>query len=247
MKADPGSQRVLLDLQAVDTALAQLDHRRRTLPDTVEATRLQGLRAKAGERVVARQTQVADLEADLAKAESDLEPVRARLARNQQRIDSGAVADAKALAAMVEETEHLKRRISDLEDLQLDAMERLDDARATLAEASAAKAALEDQLRTVLKARELKLADLTAERQGRVAERDALAAALPADLLALYAKVAEKAGGVGAALLQQGRCGGCQLQATSSDLGRYRTATAAEVLRCEECGRLLVRTPESGL
>jgi len=99
----------------------------------------------------------------------------------------------------------------------------------------------------VLKARELKLADLTVERQGRVAERDALAAALPADLLTLYAKVAEKAGGVGAALLQQGRCGGCQLQATSSDLGRYRAAAADEVLRCEECGRILVRTSESGL
>lgn len=247
MKAAPEHQRRLLDLQSVDTALAQLEHRRRTLPETAEATRLQGVRARASEGVVRAGTLVADLELELAKAESDLVPVRERLARNRQRTDSGAVTDPKSLQALLEEIDHLVKRVATLEDLQLDAMERLEAAQGMLGEATAARSAIEDDLRGVLRAREGKLGVLDAERAQHDAERGALAATLPADLLALYGRVAQKSGGQGAALLRQGRCGGCQLEATSTDLARYRAAAADEVLRCEECDRILVRTAESGL
>ena len=81
----------------------------------------------------------------------------------------------------------------------------------------------------------------------REAERDAVAAAVPADLLALYERLAAKSGGVGAAMLRHGRCSGCQLEANGADLARYKAAAEDEVLRCEECGRILVRTAESGL
>lgn len=247
MKAAPEHQRRLLDLQAVDTALAQLEHRRRTLPETAEAARLQAVRGRAAEEVVRAGTQVSDLEADQAKAEADLVPVRERLARNRQRTESGAVSDPKSLQALLEEIDHLVRRIDNLEDLQLDAMERLEAAQGMLGEATASKTAVEDQLRGVLRAREGKLGVLGAERDQLAAEREALVATLPAELLELYGKVAAKSGGQGAALLRQGRCGGCQLEATSSDLARYREASADEVLRCEECNRILVRTAESGL
>ena len=184
---------------------------------------------------------------NIAKAEADLVPVRERLARNRQRTESGAVSDPKSLQALLEEIDHLVRRIDNLEELQLDAMERLEAAQGMLGEATASKTAVEDQLRVVLRAREGKLGVLGAERDQLAAEREALVATLPAELLELYGKVAEKSGGQGAALLRQGRCGGCQLEATSSDLARYREASADEVLRCEECNRILVRTAESGL
>ena len=102
-------------------------------------------------------------------------------------------------------------------------------------------------MREVLKAREAKLSEIAAERGQREVERDAIAAAIPPDLLSLYTRVAAKSGGVGAALLRQGRCGGCQLEANSSDVTRYRDAAEDEVLRCEECNRILVRTSESGI
>jgi predicted nucleic acid-binding Zn-ribbon protein len=70
---------------------------------------------------------------------------------------------------------------------------------------------------------------------------------LPAELVALYDKVRAASGGVGAAALQRGRCEGCHLQLNTTDLNRIREAPADEVLRCEECRRILVRTPESGL
>lgn len=247
MLAAAEAQRRLLDLQASDTAIAQLDHRRNTLPETAEARGLQAERARAAEHVIAAETVVSDLELEQAKAESDLVPVRERLARNQQRVNDGSVGDPKALQGLLDEIEHLGRRISDLEDVQLEAMERLDEARSVADHALDAKTGIEDKLRALLKVREGKLTELAADRGRRELERDAIAASIPADLLALYTRIAEKSGGVGAALLRQGRCGGCQLQATSADLERYRNAADDEVLRCEECNRVLVRTAESGL
>lgn len=247
MKAAPSAQRILLDLQAVDTSIAQLDHRRANLPETATARTLQAERGRAAERVVAAETVASDLEAEQAKAEADLVPVRERLARNRARVDDGSVGDPKALQGLVDEIAHLSTRITTLEDAELDVMERLEQARADVDAATRAKGEVEGRLRSVLKEREALLAEMAQRRAEHETERDALAATVPADLLALYARVAEKAGGVGAALLQNGRCRGCQLEATSADLNRYRAAAPDEVLRCEECNRILVRTDESGL
>lgn len=247
MKAAPEAQRRLLDLQAVDTAIAQLDHRRATLPETVQARELQAERARAAEHVIAADTVVSDLEAEQDKAEADLAPVRERLARDRTRVADGSVSDPKALQGLLAEIEHLGRRIGELEDQQLDAMERLEEARELARDALDTKTNVEQRLRTVLKAREEKLCAIAADRGIREVERDALAATMPSELLSLYTRVAEKAGGVGAALLQHGRCGGCQLEANSADLNHYRAAPDDEVLRCEECNRILVRTSESGL
>ena len=55
MKADPDAQRRLLDLQAIDTALAQLAHRRRNLPEIAELDRLaRELSALEDERIRAQ-------------------------------------------------------------------------------------------------------------------------------------------------------------------------------------------------
>lgn len=247
MLAAPDAQRRLLDLQALDNAIAQLQHRRAALPEHAMIAALQAERATLASELVANRTRTSDLGRESDKAEADLVPVRERLARNQQRIDSGAISDPKALQAMIEEVAHLGQRISDLEDLQLEAMERLEAAEGALAAVGTQKAELEDRLRALIARRDEQLGELGQQLAERQAERDAVARVVAADLLTLYAKVAERSGGVGAALLQHGRCGGCQLTVDSSTLNRFRAADADEVLRCEECSRILVRTAESGL
>lgn len=247
MKADPGAQGRLLDLQATDTAMAQLDHRRTTLPETATARSLQADRARAAERVIAADTVLSDADLELKKAEQDLVPVRERLARNETRVADGSVGDPKALQGLLEEIQHLKRRIDELEDSQLEAMERLDEARAVADRAQEGKKGVEDELRGVLAVRETRLGEIAAERDVLERERHVIAAAVPADLLALYTRIADKSGGVGAAKLQHGRCGGCQLEANNADMNAYRAAAPDEVLRCEECGRILIRTADSGL
>ena len=95
--------------------------------------------------------------------------------------------------------------------------------------------------------RDAALAEI-AEEAGKAQDRRAgVTAEEPADLLALYEKLRAQHGGTGAAALRGGRCQGCHLSLNTVDLNRIRAAAPDEVLRCEECRRILVRTPESGL
>ena len=247
MKAAPEAQRRLLDLQAVDTAIAQGQHRRRQLPEHAAIAQAQAQRVRLGEELTAARTRAYDLEQEQTKAEADLEPVRARKERDQRRVDDGSVTDPKQLRALLDEIEHLGRRIGELEDAQLEGMERLEATQAEVAELAARRASGENELRGLIASRDAKLAEIDADLARLHGERAVIAQALPQDLLAAYVRTAERSGGVGAAELKQGRCGGCQLQLNGADLARHRSAAADEVLRCEDCDRLLVRTAESGL
>jgi len=89
--------------------------------------------------------------------------------------------------------------------------------------------------------------DVTQESAQVTGQRKVVADGVPDDLLAVYEKVRAQKGGVGAAALRARRCGGCSLELTASDLGTIAKAPLDEVLRCEECNRILVRTSESGI
>lgn len=247
MQAAATAQTRLLQLQSIDTAIAQLDHRRRSLPELAAIAERQVVRRRQAEELIAANTAVSDLELDQAKAEDDLVPVRQRLQRDQQRVNDGTVSDPKQLNALLDEIEHLKRRIVALEDDELEVMERLEAATGVRDQLVADRAAGEGELRALITARDTQFAELDAELAGQRSQREGLVAELPADLVDLYDKVRAKSGGVGAAALVQRRCSGCQLQVNAADLVRYRHASPDEVLRCEECNRILVRTAESGL
>ncbi len=241
MKAAPQAQLALLDLQAVDTAISQLEHRRRTLPEHAQIAQGQKVRAELSAAVVAEKTIVGDLELELEKAESDLVPVKERRARDQRRLDDGVVTDPKQLSALIEEIDHLRRRISDLEDVQLEVMEKLDAATARHASLVEQRTEVENSLRALIASRDELVAGIDADLGQQRAARDKLAAGLPADLVALYSRIAERNGGVGVGKLQGRRCSGCQIEATQSALASYAAAAPDDVLRCEECERILVR------
>ncbi len=243
MKADPAVQRRLLELQAIDTAVGQLEHRIKTLPEHALVAQLVARRNELGQRYIAAQTQVSDAEAAQAKAEADLEPVRARLARDQFRSDKGQVSDARALTSLQDEIAHLKKRIVDLEDLELEAMEALETATASRESILVEKAALDAEAREIVAKRDSQVTDLNAERDAQLTQRIVVVGELPAALLDLYEKVRVRANGAGAAELKGRRCSGCGLEADPSAYDRYVTAPADEVLRCDECDRILVRDP----
>ena len=246
IRADVTAQLRLLDLQAVDSALAQLAQRRRSLPEQAALDRLLAQSADVSSDLVGAQTRVSDLELDTERAEADLEPVRQRLTRNEKRIADGTV-DAKSLGSMVEEVAHLRRRIGDLEDLELEAMEALEGAQAERDVLQARVDGLAEEIAAATAARDAAVQQLTNEAGYQRTERDRLLPDVPADLLTLYTRIATSKGGVGAAELRHRRCTGCQLEVNANELREYATTPPEEVLRCEECGRILVRTAESGL
>lgn len=246
MKADPQAQRRLLEVQAIDTALAQLAHRRRNLPEHAELERLRReISALEDERVRA-QVAVDDLDRDIARFERDIEQVRARKEKDQARLDAGT-GPARELEALQHELVSLNRRQSELEDAELELMEQREQAQAVLTEVEQRLAAAREQAAAVEARRDQALADIARDEEFRASGRQPLVADLPADLVALYERIREQAGGVGAALLRAGRCEGCRLELSGSERARFKAAPPDEVLRCDECRRILVRTPESGL
>ncbi|HEX6886572.1 MAG TPA: C4-type zinc ribbon domain-containing protein [Candidatus Nanopelagicales bacterium] len=247
MRAEPEAQLRLLDLQDLDTKLGQLRHRRRGVPQVAELTALDKRAAELRDREVAVRTAVSDLERAQAKAEADVTAVRDRIRRDQAMLDAGSVSSARQLEDLQREIASLRKRVSDLEDAELEVMEQLEDAQAKAAAVGADVAALAEQRAVAEQARDAAFADIDLEVQRVEGERARVVPEIPADLLTLYDKVRADSGGVGAAPLHRGRCQGCQLTLTPADLGRIRGLAADEVVRCEECRRILVRTAESGL
>lgn len=244
MKADPGAQRRLLDLQAVDTAIGQLDHRVRMLPEHALLAERQTRRQALGQQLVAAETVLSDATAAQTKAEADLVPVRERLRRDERAVDGGTISDPKTLKSMVDEIEHLKARISTLEDAELELIEAVESAEAETTRIQNERAAIEDEMRALVAKRDAAVNDLQADLTDRRSARSAILAELPASLVDAYEKVRTRSGGVGAAALQGRRCTGCGLEANPSDYERYLATPQDEVLRCEECDRILVRTAD---
>lgn len=237
----------LLELAELDTTLDRLAHRRRNLPELAEIQSLEERVGAVRDAIVAAETEISDLDREQRKAEQDVEQVRTRAQRDQQRLDSGQVSSPRELENLQSEIASLQRRQSDLEDVVLEIMER----REAAVEKHTAHVAERDEAQRALVAaierRDAAFREIDDEAASTGERRTAVAKEIPDELLALYEKLRDQHGGVGAAALKRGRCEGCHLALNTVDLNRIRAAAPDEVVRCEECRRILVRTPESGL
>jgi predicted nucleic acid-binding Zn-ribbon protein len=246
VKAAPSDQRRLLDLQAIDTALQQLAHRRSTLPQNSALNSVAREIAGLDDERVRAQVAVDDIDRDIARLERDTEQVRARASKDQARLSGGA-GPARELEALQHEIASLARRQSELEDSELEFMEQREEAQAAV-DATLAKLDDARQRRSTLEAeRDDALAEITKDEEWKTSARRPLAGDLPADLIALYDKIRASSGGLGAALLRSGRCGGCRIELSGGERARVKAAAPDEVVRCDECRRIMVRTEESGL
>jgi uncharacterized protein len=236
----------LLDVQAVDTRLDQITHRERTLPEHAEVAELEQRAAAVHDELVGAQTRASDVQRELTKAEADVEQVRQRAARDQSRLQAGQ-GGHKELESLQHEIATLARRQSDLEDTELEVMERLEAITADVERLTAERDSLQGRIDDAAARRDAALATLGDERDRLTRERVGMVAGLDAALLALYERIREQSGGAGAAMLRARRCEGCRLELNPQELQRIRAAADDEVVRCDDCRRILVRTGESGL
>ncbi len=244
LKAAPEDQALLLDLQELDTRLQQLDHRARTLPVLGV---LAGLRARHAEltgTVTTRTGAWEDAQVELKRVEADVAVVEARMTRDRERLQ--ATSSTKDVQALEQELDALAKRRSDLEDIELEAMQTVED-RATELEATRAElASLDASIAEAETTKDAATADLDAERRHASANRSTIAGKVPADLLALYEKQRERYG-VGASLLRGGASSATGVMLGASDMNAVRSAAPDDVLLCPDSSAILVRTAESGL
>ena len=246
VKADPTAQAALLELQAQDALLAQLQHRKNTLPELAEITALQARAKELDGQRIEHDTAASDLSRAQKKADAEVEMVKTRRTRDEERLNSGAVSNPKDLASLQHELVALERRIGTLEDEELEIMESLEEAQARLTNVEGDLAAVRAELDQKIAARDAAIAVLDEQAAGAKAERETSAVGVPADLVTLYDKLRSQYG-IGAAALRARRCEGCRLEINGADLRELAEHPEDDVLRCPECSRILVRTAESGL
>jgi predicted nucleic acid-binding Zn-ribbon protein len=237
----------LLDVQELDSRIDALRHQLATMPEAVHLAELTTRREEVDGAARDLRVLVDDLTTEQKRADSDVEQVKARRMRDQAMIDAGTITDPKALQRMLGEMESLQRRISDLEDVEIEVMERLETAQADLAERTAELEKLDRDIVALGHTRAHKAGELEEQLASAAADRKVTASGVPADLLTLYEKLRVQKNGVGAAALRRRECTGCRLSLNPSDLAAIAAAPTDEVVRCEECSRILVRTGESGL
>ncbi|MFE1956219.1 MULTISPECIES: zinc ribbon domain-containing protein [Streptomyces] len=247
MNAAPADQIRLLDVQALDVRLQQLAHKKKSLPEHAEIESLTKDLTQLRDLHVAATTEESDCAREQTKAEQDVDQVRQRAARDQQRLDSGAVTSPKDLENLQKEIASLAKRQGDLEDVVLEVMERRESAQERATELGERLASVQAKIDDATSRRDEASSTLDAEAATVTKEREVVAGSIPADLLKLYDKLRVKEGGVGAAKLFQRRCEGCRLELNITELNEVRAAAPDAVVRCENCHRILVRTSESGL
>lgn len=234
-------------MQECDARLDALRHQLATIPEAVALTELKRGRSDVDDAARDARIEVADLTEEQKRADADVEQVKARRVRDQAMVDSGSISDPKALQRMLGELESLQRRITSLEDVEIDVMERLETAQNELDSRTAALEKIDAEVETLEQARAAKAAALEKQLEDAASDRVAAAVGMPEDLMALYEKLRAGKGGLGAAALRRKECEGCRLTLNASDLAVIAAKPADEVVRCEECDRILVRTNESGI
>jgi len=244
LKASPDDQKILLDLQALDTKLTQLDHKARALPQLAEIAALQSRVDALRITELERRGAAEDVALELKRLESDVDVVRARIDRDTQRAQTSS--SAKDAQAFEHELVSLRKRQFDLEEIELSVMEKAEEADTALAEVTGQIDELRSQLAVLEDAKTAELSTLSNERTHAAANRSTIASKVPADLLALYEKQRARYG-TGASLLQHGVSKASGVKLLENEMVAIRAAAPDDVIMCPSSDAILVRTSESGL
>ncbi len=240
MKADAWQQHSLLELVGVDAELSRLAHRATHLPEQQRYEEVQAEHQAVADRLAALGIACEDVDAEVSKLETEVDAVRQREDRDRSLLNSGSVSDSKQLADLQHELGTLERRQASLEDTLLEVMERREQLAAEETAERAARDRLDTELSTTRQIRDEVLAEVEQTRAERSDRRSELAAGLNGDLLELYER--QRCGsGIGAGRLLGGRCGACRIELDRGELSRISAAAEDEVLRCSECGAILLR------
>jgi predicted nucleic acid-binding Zn-ribbon protein len=244
MKAPALEQRKLLDLQAVDNRISQLNHTLRTLPQEARLAELQRDSIAARQEFGGVNGELEDARVEISRVEGDIDTVAAREKRDRERLQASA--STKDIQGLEHELASLKVRRSNLEDIELEVMERVEEIEQRLAAITARRDDIATEERLLVGQRDEQKERINAQLTVAQSERSAIAAGIGPELLALYERQRERYG-IGAALLQGGVSLGSNVALNGTDLARIRAAAPDDVVLDPDGNCILVRTEESGI
>lgn len=238
--ATAAEQRRLFDLQQVDTAIRQLQHRRANLPEQRALDEHVDTLTRIGAELIAARDQLERLTAQQRRHENEVATVDARRKSEEGRMFSGLIRSERELDALKGELSSLRSRKNDLEDTLLEIMEQREDTESLVATLTARQHELTGQVTELTVARDEAATDIDAALQDRRKEREDVAAGVHEEALSYYTDLRARKDGVAVAQLQGRTCQGCRLELTAIELEDVRAAADRALARCEQCGRILV-------
>jgi len=210
------------------------------LPELAELTSTTIKQNNARDLRIAAETELSDVKRELARAEGDVEQIVTRITRDEARLSSGT-GTAKELEQTQHELVTLGARRSELEEVELEIMMRVDGLKERIASLAAEEAELAAVIFDLNIRKENALSAINTELEGIAIDRAATTQSISAEFGALYEKIRGADNAIGAAVLAGNQCKGCNLTLNTIELQRISGLADDEVIRCEECRCILVR------
>lgn len=240
MKASYVDQERLLALQQIDIDLLKIAHKIKNSPLNSNLESLNRNLIDTKNLLIAAETEKSDVQHELSRSEIDVEQVVSRIEKDEKRLASG-LGTPKELEQIQHELGTLARRRSELEEVELEIMVRIDDVSKRISDLQRQISLLETDLARVQSELDLEVKNLDSAKQSSLTAREFLAPQIEKELLALYEKIRSSSDGLGAAQLVGDSCGGCHLKLNAAEMEKIKSLSDDEVVRCEECRRILIR------
>jgi len=237
MKATPDQQQQILRLAQLDQELSVGSAQLRHLREGAEIAAIRTELIQSSERLLEGRTELENITAELKRSESDLELVEKRIAQDNERLLT--VSSHKDADGISHELVSLKARRSNLEDVELEIMERRDAATAALETLTAERADIAQKLSVAEAAAETEIIKLQSGLSLVAGERKSVQDSLPAELFELYEKKASR--GVAAGRLINRDCDACRIALTSAAYEDVIATAQDEIATCPNCQAILVR------
>jgi uncharacterized protein len=223
----------ILVVQDRDRRIAQLKAESARIPAEITAAE-QRVQTEAA-RFENAKNELKHIETERKKLEIDAESKRAQILKYRTQLN--LIKSNTEYQALLKEISKSEEDIRQIEDVELDIMERLEKLQPALREE-------QSQLKDVTAKGEAERADL----QKRIklieeelhqlhAERTQLAAAVDPDLLSRYDRLLRSKGDAAIVPIKHGNCGGCHLNIPPQVV--HNAKDGSELTSCSNCGRIL--------
>jgi len=240
VKAPVTQQRQLLEIQELDTRIAQLNHQRRTHTTLATLEELEGRAEDLQRALTQADVELSDSRQAVQRAETDVEQVENRTQRSQEILNTGQ-GSPKELQNLTAEIEALNRRQEVLEETQLEAMEQADEAEKRYSDIAKQLGSIQEQIRAVEEERDEAFTHIDQELEKVTQTRVDLASGINPELLELYENVRSMTGGLGAVALKGEATVGIHVPLSLTELSAIKQADEDEVIQSEDYDYLLIR------
>lgn len=232
----------LLELQRVDSAIDRLRQRKADLPEQRAVDELAAQLEEARAAHAPMKAQLDEIAREQSRIEGEVTSIEEKIKQESERLYGGDITSPKELANIQAELDGLRRRKNHLEDQDLEVMERREGIEKEVADLAARQEELTARATEATALRDAAAVEISNDLTANETARGDITPHIPTELHELYVDLRSKKDGVGAAALDKGVCKGCGVTLSPVALDEIRRAAPEEIVRCENCRRILIPT-----